>query len=170
MKKNYWIAVIVSLSLIIDQLTKYIVLVTMDLGQKISIIPSFFYLTSHRNTGAAWGMFDGNKTFLIGVTIIALAIFAYLLKTTNFEKHKLAVISISLLVGGTLGNMIDRLFRSSGVIDFLDFYIFGYDFPIWNVADACLTIGLILYAIHVFFLENRASKPLNDQTEGEKND
>lgn len=149
--KKYTIYIILILAIILlDQATKILILQTMDLGESISVIDGFFEITSHRNQGSAWGMFQGEMTFFYITTVIAYGFFFYLAKDINFKKKPFYTIAIVLLIAGTTGNFIDRI-RFQEVVDFLDFIIFGYDFPIFNVADMALVIGAIALGIDVVF-------------------
>ncbi len=153
MKKKYYIIIIsVILLVILDQITKFIVIKTMTLGETITIIEDFFLLNSHRNTGGAWGILQDQMTVFYLVTLIAFVLFYYLAKETDFKNKKVYSIAVILLIAGGLGNFIDRVL-SQEVVDFLDFYIFGYDFPIFNVADMCLTIGMGLFAYDILLEE-----------------
>lgn len=142
-----YLLIVVGLVLI-DQITKLLVVVNMDLHQSITIIPNFFYLSSHRNTGAAWGILQGQMWFFYLVTAVVICILGYIL---FFEKQKnmLYLSAIILMLSGAIGNFIDRIFNQS-VVDFFNFYIFGYDFPVFNFADIYLTIGTVIFAIDVF--------------------
>ena len=91
-------------------------------------------------------MQNATTTFYI-ITPICLCIFGYLLYKTKKSEY-LSKIALLLMIGGTIGNFIDRIVRIY-VVDFLDFYIFGWDFPVFNFADMCLTVGVILYIIIV---------------------
>lgn len=146
---------IIVLLVSIDQYTKSVVLKTINLLDKHEVIPNFFYITNVRNTGAAWSILEGKQTFFIIITFIAIAVFVYLLYKDR-NKSKLLTISYLLIISGAIGNLIDRI-TNAYVVDFLDFYIFGYDFPVFNVADSFLTIGVILIFIYSF-LEYRSGK------------
>jgi signal peptidase II len=130
----------------LDQISKYVVVATMPLSFSIPLIPSFFSLTHARNYGASWSLFQNQLPFLIGVTIVALAVmlkwYSSLAKEWSFER-----LGLVLMLGGTIGNFIDRLVLGY-VIDFIDVIIFGYDFPIFNVADIALTCGVIALILH----------------------
>ncbi|MBS4198884.1 signal peptidase II [Bacillus sp. FJAT-49732] len=130
-----------------DQLTKWIIVHNMDLGQRITVIDNLFYITSHRNRGAAWGILQDQMWLFYIITIIVIGAVIYYL-----EKHAkgkpLFQLSLALILGGAIGNFIDRLFRKE-VVDFLDTYIFTYDFPIFNIADSALTIGVALIFIQM---------------------
>ena len=130
----------------LDQLTKWIVVMTMPLNDSITIIPSFLSITHARNFGASWSLFQNQIPFLIAVTLIALTIFIVwyqrLGPETTFER-----LGLVFMIGGTIGNFIDRV-RLGYVVDFIDVFIFGYDFPIFNVADIALTLGVVALLIY----------------------
>ncbi|NLL44292.1 MAG: signal peptidase II [Mollicutes bacterium] len=129
----------------IDQLIKIIVRIFVDLNDSYVIINNFFYLTRVHNLGAAWGILAGNRYFLIFVALIFIIIFYFIFikdkKITNFEA-----ISYGILLGGIIGNLIDRLIYGY-VIDYLDFYPFGYNYPVFNFADMCIVISIVLVVI-----------------------
>lgn len=149
----YLIAIIV---IAIDQWSKWLVIKYMDLYEQIPIIDNFFYLTSHRNKGAAWGILQGQMNFFYVITVIfVIGIIYYLHKYA--KGHQWLAISLSLILGGAIGNFIDRLFRKE-VVDFLDVIIFNYDYPIFNIADSALVVGVILFAIISFIEEKKRGK------------
>lgn len=143
--------IIIAVLLFIDQFSKYIIETKMHLYQSIPVIEGFFSITSHRNTGAAWGIAPGELSFFIIITIIALCVYILLYKDCDFKNYTIYSIALSLVFSGTLGNFIDRLFKDGKVTDFLDFNIFGYDFPIFNFADSCLVVGVALFAYDILF-------------------
>ena len=133
--------------LVLDQLTKMIVDRTMSLHQSIPIIDGFFSLTYVRNTGAAFGIFAGSHEafrlpFLILVSVLALGFVAVMLKRLRDEETGL-ITALSLIIGGAIGNLVDRVLYGE-VIDFLDFYWSNYHWPAFNVADSCITIGVLI--------------------------
>ena len=134
-----------SLFLLIDIVVKLIVKSKLVLYQSISIIDNFFYITYVRNTGAAWSMFSGKQYFLIIVSLIVIIFLFYYLYKKN-KYNKLEIFGYSLLISGAVGNLIDRIFYGY-VIDYLNFYIFNYDFPVFNIADTCIVIGIMLLFI-----------------------
>ena len=129
----------------IDLITKIIANNSLSLLYKKTIINKFFYLTLCYNTGGAWSIFSGNTLLLALFSIIALGIVIY---TMVKSKSKFYLYSSALFIGGLIGNLYDRLVYGK-VIDFLDFIIFGYDFPVFNIADCfiCVGVGLMLIAI-----------------------
>ncbi|MCL1630927.1 signal peptidase II [Sporolactobacillus sp. CPB3-1] len=141
----YGLAVII---LLIDQFSKWLIVHNMYLGQSIAIIPSFFYLTSIRNNGAAWSILEGQMLFFFVITIAVLAVVIFYMQRLGRKQPFLGV-SLGLIIGGTLGNFMDRLFRGE-VVDFIQFYIFRYHFPVFNLADSSLFIGVVLLIMYLF--------------------
>ena len=148
MKRQYYIGIslfITIIILVLDQITKFIIASSMKVGDSFEVIPNFLNITSHRNDGAAWGILSGKMSFFFIITIIILVVLIvfYIKEAKN---NVLMQIAISLLFAGALGNFIDRVLHGE-VVDFVDTYIFGYNFPIFNVADSSLTIGVLLIII-----------------------
>lgn len=152
MLRYYIVALII---ILIDQITKWLVVVNMEIGQRITIIEDFFYLLSHRNSGAAWGILQGQMIFFYIVTVIVMVGVVYYMQKYA-KNNKMLAIGLSLILGGAIGNFIDRLLRQE-VVDFASFIIVNYNFPIFNVADSALTIGVILVIIATF-IEERNEK------------
>lgn len=148
MKKKYYITIslIVAIAiLIIDQVTKRIIATTMNIGDSYEVIPNFLNITSHRNNGLAWGILSGKMGFFYIITIVILIVLVlFYIKEAKYNLFM--QVAISLLFAGALGNFIDRLVNGE-VVDFVDTNIFGYDFPIFNVADSSLTIGVLFIII-----------------------
>ena len=148
MKKKYYITIslIVAIAiLIIDQVTKRIIATTMNIGDSYEVIPKFLNITSHRNNGAAWGILSGKMGFFYIITLVILIVLVlFYIKEAKYNLFM--QVAISLLFAGALGNFIDRLVNGE-VVDFVDTNIFGYDFPIFNVADSSLTIGVLFIII-----------------------
>lgn len=137
---------IVAGTIIVDQLTKFLVVKYMTIGQSISVIDNFLYITSHRNEGAAWGILQGKMIFFYVVTLVVIGVVILWIRNLDIKKEKLLVIALALILGGALGNFIDRVMYQH-VVDFINTYIFGYDFPIFNIADSALCIGVFLMAV-----------------------
>lgn len=129
---------------LIDQLIKLVVTFNIKLNTSISIIKDFFYISNVHNYGAAFSILYGNRLFLIIVSFLAI-LFIYYFLIRNKKLRKIEEVIYSLLLGGVVGNLFDRIIHGY-VIDFLDFHIFGYNFPIFNIADICIviSIGLII--------------------------
>lgn len=126
----------------IDQIIKLIISNNIKLDSEIKVIDNFFYITNVHNDGAAFSMFSGNLIFLIIMTVISLVVI-YLFFIKDRELSKLDIILTSMLIGGILGNFIDRMIFKY-VIDYLEFIIFGYYFPVFNFADICIVISIIV--------------------------
>lgn len=140
----YVIAVII---IAIDQLTKWLIVTNMYLGESIPIIEDLLYITSHRNRGAAFGILQGQMGLFIVITIIVvIGIVYYLQKQVKYPGTGVA---FGMILGGAIGNFIDRIFRGE-VVDFIDVKIINYNFPIFNVADSALVIGVILLMLFTF--------------------
>lgn len=152
--KNFWMLLIIPFGLIFDQITKALAVSNLADGS-IEVIRDFFYWTLTFNSGAAWSSFDGQKYFLIAVSSIAsigMMIYFFRVKN-NYEK-----IALAMLITGALGNLYDRIFCNGLVTDFINFYIFGYDFPVFNVADIFVTLGAILLGITFIMNEIKEKK------------
>lgn len=152
MRKGYNIpiwSIFIVIIIALDQLTKYMIVKSLEIGDSLKVIKNLLYITSHRNEGAAWGILQGKMWLFYIVTIVVLVILIMFFKNEGYGKP-LIQFGLSLLIAGSIGNFIDRLFRSE-VVDFIDTYIFGYNFPIFNVADAALTIGVIVLIIVILF-------------------
>lgn len=143
---NRKILTIATIALAIDQITKVATSIVLDLNKPIQVIKDFFYLTLCHNEGAAWGIFSNTKIIILIGTIIALITIYHFIYC--FKQNKRNTIAFGLLLGGLSGNLIDRLLFGY-VRDFLDFYIFGYDYPVFNVADICIVVGVLLLIIAV---------------------
>lgn len=137
-KKLYGLSLIL---IVIDQVIKVIVSKTITLNTSIKIIPNFFYLANVHNDGAAFSMFSGNRIFLILITLIAL-VMIYLFFIKGKELAKMDIVLTSMLLGGIVGNFIDRIIYGY-VVDYLEFIIFGYHFPIFNFADICIVVSVV---------------------------
>ena len=133
--------------LIIDQITKILVIKILPLSGSIEIIKNFFYIIPTNNTGAAFSILIGQRIFLILITIAILAFLIQYIKKNKIER-KIDIISFSFIIGGSLGNLIDRIIRGS-VIDFISLKLGNYNFPIFNTADTLIVVGVILLLIGV---------------------
>jgi len=131
---------------IIDFLSKQAIINFIDLGDKIPIINNFFYLTHVTNTGGAWSILSGYTMILIFIGALTVV---YIDKNFIHEElTKKELISFALLIGGIIGNIFDRVVYQK-VVDFLDFNIFGYSFPVFNFADICIVLGALIMIIQV---------------------
>ncbi|MBP5467143.1 MAG: signal peptidase II [Clostridia bacterium] len=125
----------------------------------LCVIQGFFYFTYTFNTGAAFSFLSDKpwaQTFFAALTVVALIVF-YVIYLYCIKKNKTLFLKLSLIfiIAGTLGNFIDRIYYK-GVVDFLSFIFFGKNFAIFNIADAYMTVGVIMLFISVFFIEKDA--------------
>lgn len=135
------------LGLIIDQIIKIVINSQMILNTSITIISNFFHITYVHNYGAAWSIFNGQRIFLVLIAVVTLiSLYIFFLKDKDINKYE--QISYGLIIGGILGNLLDRIIYGY-VIDYLDFNIFGYNFPIFNIADILITVGAFLMIIEI---------------------
>lgn len=134
----------------LDQLTKFLVVTRMEEGESIPVLGKYLAITSHRNSGAAWGMLQGQMIFFYIITVVVLAILVYVY-IREAKDNLLLQTAIVMLVAGSLGNFIDRILFQE-VVDFVDVLLIFYDFPIFNVADSALTVGVVLMIIEFFFM------------------
>lgn len=149
--------VLVALMTGLDQWTKWAVSTHMRPGQSIVIIPKLFELTYLQNTGAGFSIFEGyGKPFFAVLTVIAMAVmlWAYIK-----AKRPGLQMSLALIFAGALGNFIDRM-ALGYVVDFFHFYIFGWSFPVFNIADICITLGFAFLVIDMLREEHEQRKAL----------
>lgn len=158
MKRNLYYFLFIIFLFVTDQVTKAVISKKIALMSTKSIVPGFLNLTHVRNTGAVFGFFSqsGNRFLFIALTLASLAalgfVVYYFVKTA--PSQKLMKFSLSLILAGALGNLLDRVLRGY-VVDFLDFYIKRWHWPAFNVADSCITIGAMLI-ICIFFFKRKA--------------
>jgi len=144
MKKILVIAFVCTL---LDQVIKNVLISVFSVGSSISVIDGFFSITMLQNTGAAFSILSSSTLFLILISIVALnLIYFFLIK--GRELNRFDIIVYGVLIGGIIGNLIDRVVHGS-VIDYLDFNLFGYNFPVFNFADICIVISIILIIISI---------------------
>ncbi len=153
------ISIIGLIIFILDQIVKLAIGFSIPLNRSKIIIKDFFSISNVHNYGAAFSIFYGNRILLIIVSLLALfLIYFFLLR--NLKNTKLEIITYSLLIGGILGNLLDRIIYGY-VVDFFDFKIFGYNFPVFNIADICIVCSAILIiadTLRGYINENRSRK------------
>jgi signal peptidase II len=155
-----WIAAVV---VVLDQATKAIVRARLPLHESIGVIPGFFDFTHVRNTGAAFGMFNSlefeyKPLLMVTVALVALgAVAAYAF--TLPPNQRLARAGLALILGGAIGNLIDRA-TAGFVVDFVDLYWRGVHFWAFNVADSAITIGVSLMLLDMLGVGRRVSETI----------
>ena len=145
---------IAGLVVLIDQLSKAIILKRLPLYHSISVIPGFFDITFILNPGGAFGFLAGQPSilrhvFFLGVSSLAVC-FIFILYRKIPQTHSLLATAFALIIGGAVGNLIDRV-RFEKVIDFLDFYLGKYHWPAFNVADSAISVGMAIFVYHLVF-------------------
>lgn len=146
---------------IIDQIIKYFIYENLYPSGRITVIENLFSLVYTENRGAAFGIFQNGTLVFSIITVIMIAVFLYLLISRKFSG-KLFDVSITLIIGGGIGNLIDRIFRGF-VIDYLSVSFFP---PVCNFADYCITIGAFLFILSVLLMPEHRKK----EDDGEEND
>lgn len=141
--------IIAALLVVCDQLVKYWVVSNLSLGEAMNVIPNVFSLTYYQNSGAAWSILQGQMWFFAIVTFVAVPLCIWLL-WKNRRGSKFYSLALGLVIAGALGNFIDRM-RLGYVVDM--FQTDFINFPIFNVADMCLTIGVVMVFIYALFEE-----------------
>jgi len=137
--------------LIVDIITKLLIDNNFNLMETRTILTGFFSITKVYNNGASWNLLAGHRLSLIIITIIILGV--VISYQPKFIKNNRNIWAFSLLYSGIIGNLIDRVIYGH-VIDFLDFTIFGYDFPVFNFADICIVLGVFLLIIAIYKKED----------------
>lgn len=149
---NKKVCILGTIVILLDQITKIVGSSILFLGESIKVIKNFFYITYVHNYGGAWSIMSNKVTLLVIITfVIVYILIKYMDK---FKVNKKNIIAFGLLFGGILGNLIDRICFGY-VKDFFDFKIFGYDFPVFNIADIAIVFGVILMIIAIIRGEDR---------------
>ena len=167
------VIIIPLLVIIVDQLTKFIVNSNMELYPSVYVIPGVLDFTYIRNDGAAWGMFDDKRWVFLILSTVAIAVIIFIL-TKYRDAHIMMKIPLSLILGGGIGNMIDRCLYTEEflngtaklfgegyrlfdgvVIDFIEASFI--DFPVFNIADCAVTVGTALLFVYVIFIDSKVN-------------
>lgn len=158
---------IAALLVIIDQVTKLIIVKNLDIGEIKEVIAfgsqKIFSITHVRNTGAAWSIMKGQKIFLIGFPVLVIGIMLFMLFSHKI-KTKFEHTCVALVIAGGVGNLIDRI-RLGEVVDFIKWEVFS--FPVFNVADICIVVGAFALCIYYIIADpdkdkkKEAEKPEN---------
>lgn len=168
--------ILIVVLLAIDQISKYLIqLYLTPVGTSLPVIPGLFQLTNVQNTGAAWGMLEGFRWLFIPLTILVAGIMVFILIRFRKQITVFSRVTLALLFAGAIGNLIDRI-ALTYVRDFFDFTPL-INFPVFNVADSCLTVGCIFLIIDALFLKEKSlfervsfSKPAKSAPAGDKKD
>ena len=161
--KNKWlkislIVIITLFCITLDQVSKIIAINNLVEFKSVPVIDNFFYWTLCYNTGGAWSIFSGNVWFLAIISIIALGFIIYTLFKSKSHMYQFAA---SVFMGGLIGNLIDRLFNAK-VTDFIDFVIFGYDFPVFNIADIFICVSSVFIVLSILKEEKEHGNEISE--------
>ena len=161
------IATVVLLVVLCDILSKYLVVqLLVPLERSVTVIPYVLDFTFVKNKGAAFGMLSDSRWIFMSVSVVFIFVLIYILKQ-SYSDSKLYIISLSMILGGGIGNMIDRVFIGY-VVDFIE--ITFVDFAVFNIADSCITVGAILFAVYlIFFDKTFFSKEQKGGSDGTEN-
>lgn len=144
--------------ILLDQVSKLLIQAAMPLGHSIPLIPDFFAIVYVLNPGAAFGFLAAQAAgvrnpFFIGISLLAIGFILYY-RHRRVDDHLLASLGLSLILGGAVGNLVDRL-RIGMVVDFIDVHYYQYHWPAFNVADSGITVGVSLMMLTMILDERR---------------
>jgi len=164
----YLIAVAI---ILLDQATKRVIVGTLQLGQGLPIVPGFFDLVFVLNPGAAFSFLatlpdSVRNPFFITISVTAV-ILILVYRTRHLQQHELASLSLALVLGGAIGNLIDRL-RYGMVVDFLLVHVYEYHWPAFNVADSAISVGVTLMVLDMFLEWRREKRKTGTETANER--
>lgn len=153
--KFYYLLILVLV--IFDQLTKFFIAKNLSQYDNVTVIPGFFKLVHVRNTGAIFGFLSDSGKPWVYIALTVASLLALTLVVYYFyivpAKDKIFKLALALILAGALGNLIDRVFRGY-VVDFLHFYVKRWQWPSFNMADSCITIGALLL-LYIFFIRKK---------------
>lgn len=145
---------VAGLVVVLDQITKALILNNLPLYNSITVVPGFFNITHIHNPGGAFGFLANHgsglrKTVFLFVSLLAVCLIFWFYKKTP-ATHRTLATGFAMIFGGAIGNLIDRL-RFGKVVDFLDFYIGNLHWPAFNIADSAITVGIGIFILHIVF-------------------
>ena len=152
-RKSKIILPIVAGAYALDRLTKLLIIERLDIYQSVRVVEGFFDITHVRNTGAAFSFLayldeSYRVPFFAVTTLAAIGLLLYFVKQAR-PGETLMLIALALILGGALGNLTDRLLYGN-VVDFIDWYVGRYHWPAFNIADSCITVGVVLLGFELF--------------------
>lgn len=153
----YAIAVFV---FILDFITKKLIVARLDLYEQVSVIGNFFLITSHRNTGAAFSILEGQRTFFIVITVVIVGGIIWYMQSIRDLRKAWLLTGLGLVLGGATGNFLDRALYGE-VVDFFQFNFGSYTFPIFNVADSGIVCGVALILIDTLLSAREEKKNIS---------
>ncbi|MFC1490760.1 signal peptidase II [Candidatus Latescibacterota bacterium] len=165
MKNNLLLTLLFLFAIVSDQISKYFITVNFNLYESKSLIGNFLYFHYIKNPGAAFGLTLGHPLFMLAITILIVIILGYLfLKGNIFSDNMLGKTAMVLVLGGAFGNLIDRV-RFMEVVDFIDMGIGTHRWPVYNLADVYVTIGMFILIYYFTFIESPGQNSKADSSE-----
>ena len=159
-----WYIILLAVCIGGDQLLKWWVTAHLEVDQSAPLLPGIVRLTRLHNTGAAWSSFSGKTGLLAAVTIVLMAAVVYLV-VKKIVRHPLGIVAALLILGGGVGNIIDRIVHGY-VVDMFDLLLF--DYPVFNLADCFVVVGVILGAVYyLWFYEKYDARKKNDASDAD---
>ena len=156
---TFW--VVAAVVTVLDLITKQIAEASLQRGQSVEVIGDFLRFTLGYNTGIAFGLSVGgpsSRWLLVVVTILTMGLIFWLFRSVE-ERHRAQIVAFGLIMGGAFGNLLDRVFGSKGVIDFIDVGIGTARFWTFNIADSAITVGAVLLIIASLFEKSGEHEP-----------
>lgn len=162
LRRIYWL-LITAAAIGLDQLSKYLIVRHISIQDSMTVIPGFFSLSHVRNNGAAFGLFaDQRWVFMVFTGVVLLLAVAGL--CSGRVRNPWGVVALALIIGGGIGNMIDRIFLGE-VVDFFAFNFWGYQFAVFNVADIFVCCGTFILAFYIFLSKDFNPKKQREEPE-----
>jgi signal peptidase II len=164
-RKYLWLAAAVAIVTVLDQYTKHLVVQKLKSGAVVDVVKRCFQLRYVENPGAAWGFLaSANESFrapfFVAVSLLAIAFILYFYRKVEGDQ-KVMLVSLSMILGGAVGNFIDRL-RHNYVVDFIDWYWKDWHWPTFNIADSAISLGVILMVWSMIFGEEERREAAPD--------
>ena len=159
MSKYPFVLSVAAVALLLDQLTKWYIRHTISLYESIAVFDPIFHITHVRNSGGAFGLLAGTSQalrlpFFLAVSAVAVGVLLFFVRRVEPGQHFL-LFALGAILGGALGNLVDRMV-SGEVTDFLDFHWHGWYWPAFNVADSCITVGMLILLAHSLLVHDEA--------------
>jgi signal peptidase II len=161
MKKYLFVLSVAAVVVLLDQATKWYIRHTVSLYESIAVIDSLFHITYVRNSGGAFGLFAASNQalrlpFFLLVSLIAVVALLFFVRRVE-PGHRWLLFALGAILGGALGNLVDRM-ASGAVTDFLDFHWHGYHWPAFNVADSCISTGMVILLLYSLLVHDEAGE------------
>jgi len=162
-RKGALLAWVVGIVVVLDYVTKEWIVRTIPMYERRDVLGDWFRLTYTHNPGAAFGINIGehSRVFFLVLALVALVVLALIYRGTS-RKDGLRLFAVALVMAGAIGNVLDRLRYSAGVVDFLDVGIGDARWPTFNVADSAVSVGAVLLLVS-FWLEERRARDSGDR-------